>query len=62
MADSTEDLRLLFKRFAEGLGFIVEGNRIIDIRRLRRKKESTLPPEMRKKTTLKVTRYTLQQI
>jgi len=57
-----EDLKSLFGRLAEGLGFEVQGSQLIDARRLRRLPEPATPKEMRQRTTMKVTRYTLSQL
>ncbi|MEM3594602.1 MAG: hypothetical protein QXS27_07715 [Candidatus Jordarchaeaceae archaeon] len=59
-----DDLKLLLIQLAKGLGFEVDAreNRIIDARKLRYLNEPKTVKEMRQRTTLKVTRYTLHQI
>jgi len=55
-----EEIVKLLRRLADGLG--IELDTPLDMRKLRRLPDPSTPSEMRQRTTIKVTRYTLSQI
>lgn len=57
-----DDLKSLIIKLAEGLGFEIRDEQIVDARKLKRLPDPLTPQEMRQRTTLAVTRYTLTQL